>query len=187
MSAPDVRPVELPDAEATRAWGRGLGALLRAGDLVLLTGDLGAGKTTLTQGIGEGLGVRGPVASPTFIIARVHPSLVSGPPLVHVDAYRLGSLDEVDALDLDASLEESVTVVEWGEGKVESLAADRLEITLERPRGGAAPNLEEDPEAGVRRLTVHAVGARWAGTSLSVGPPPSDRRGPGALTASTPV
>src|SRR4051795_4971836 len=96
--------------------GERLSALLRAGDLVVLTGDLGAGKTTLTQGLGAGLGVRGQVASPTFIIARVHPPLADGPALVHVDAYRLGSLDEVDALDLDTSLDESVTVVEWGEG-----------------------------------------------------------------------
>src|SRR4051794_36376643 len=109
----------VPDADATRELGTRLAALLRAGDLVLLSGGLGAGKTTLTQGIGAGLGVRGQVASPTFIIARVHPSLVHGPDLVHVDAYRLGSLDEVDALDLDTALEDSVTVVEWGEGKVE--------------------------------------------------------------------
>ncbi|MCK6209921.1 tRNA (adenosine(37)-N6)-threonylcarbamoyltransferase complex ATPase subunit type 1 TsaE [Georgenia sp. EYE_87] len=131
----------LPDADATRDLGRRLAAVLRAGDLVLLSGDLGAGKTTLTQGIGTGLGVRGQVASPTFIIARVHPALGDGPDLVHVDAYRLGSLDEVDALDLDTSLEDSVTVVEWGAGKVETLSADRLEIDLRRPHGagGAGP------------------------------------------------
>ena len=102
--------VHLPDTGATRAFGEALAALLRAGDLVVLSGDLGAGKTTLTQGIGAGLGIRGKVASPTFIIARVHPSVTGGPALVHVDAYRLGSLDELEALDLDASLDESVTV-----------------------------------------------------------------------------
>ncbi len=80
----------LPDVEATQGFGRRLGRVLRAGDLLVLTGDLGAGKTTLTQGIAEGLGVRGPITSPTFVIARVHPSLVGGPALVHVDAYRLG-------------------------------------------------------------------------------------------------
>ncbi len=141
----------LPDAEATRAFGRALAAVLRAGDLVILTGDLGAGKTTLTQGIGAGLGVRGQVASPTFIVAREHPSVVGGPALVHVDAYRLGSLDEVDALDLDSSLDESVTVVEWGSGLVEALAGDRLEIVLERPRGGVGTSQEQEddaPEAG---------------------------------------
>ncbi|MFS0698486.1 tRNA (adenosine(37)-N6)-threonylcarbamoyltransferase complex ATPase subunit type 1 TsaE [Cellulomonas sp. 179-A 4D5 NHS] len=175
--------VELADADATRAYGRALAGVLRAGDLVILTGDLGAGKTTLTQGIGAGLGVRGQVASPTFIIARVHPPLArsaadeadgahagavttTGTPLVHVDAYRLGSLDEVDALDLDASLDESVTVVEWGEGLVEALAQDRLEIALRRPRGDAATGSDDDPSAGVRTITVTAVGERWAGVAL---------------------
>ncbi|GEA86263.1 tRNA (adenosine(37)-N6)-threonylcarbamoyltransferase complex ATPase subunit type 1 TsaE [Cellulomonas cellasea] len=176
--------VELADADATRAYGRALAGVLRAGDLVILTGDLGAGKTTLTQGIGAGLGVRGQVASPTFIIARVHPPLppasgpdgeaagagatgtVTGTSLVHVDAYRLGSLDEVDALDLDASLDESVTVVEWGEGLVEALAQDRLEIVLRRPRGDAATGSDDDPSAGVRTVTVTAVGERWAGVAL---------------------
>jgi tRNA threonylcarbamoyladenosine biosynthesis protein TsaE len=104
--------------------------LLRAGDLLVLAGDLGAGKTSLTQGIAEGLGVRGPITSPTFVIARVHPSLVRGPDLVHVDAYRLGGLAELDDLDLDASLEESVTVVEWGRGVAEQLSEDYLELTL---------------------------------------------------------
>ena len=126
----------LPTAEDTRAWGERLGAVLRAGDLVVLTGDLGAGKTTLTQGIAEGLGVRGPVTSPTFVIARVHPSLVGGPALVHVDAYRLGGLAELDDLDLDTSLEDSVS-------------EDRLEITL---RG--------DDE---RLATISAWGPRWDG------------------------
>ena len=166
--------VELADADATRAFGTALAGLLRAGDLVVLTGDLGAGKTTLTQGLGAGLHVRGAVASPTFVIARVHPPLPredgsTGPALVHVDAYRLGSLDEVDALDLDTSLEESVTVVEWGAGLVESLAADRLEIALRRPRGAGAgdPGADhEDAAAGVRTVTVRAHGERWRGVAL---------------------
>ncbi len=165
-TAGPVTRVTLADADATRAFGRALGQVLRAGDLVVLTGDLGAGKTTLTQGIGAGLGVRGQVASPTFIIARVHPSLADGPALVHVDAYRLGSLDEVDALDLDASLDGSVTVVEWGEGLVESLAQDRLEVTLRRPRGGVVD--ADDAAAGTRVVEVRAVGARWAGVALPV-------------------
>lgn len=156
--------VVLADAEATRAYGRALAAVLRAGDLVLLTGPLGAGKTTLAQGVGAGLGVRGQVASPTFIIARVHPSLVGGPALVHVDAYRLGSLEELDALDLDAGLEESVTLVEWGEGLAERLAPDRLEVTIERPHGGT-PSTEE-ADAGERHVTVRALGRRWAGVEL---------------------
>lgn len=158
---------DLPDADATRALGRRLATVLRAGDLLVLTGDLGAGKTTLTQGIGEGLGVRGQVASPTFIIARSHRSLGAGPDLVHVDAYRLGSLDEVDALDLDTSLEESVTVVEWGEGLVEGLTEDRLEVLIERPRGGLG-SLEEVTDEGTRTVRVHAHGARWRDVDLSL-------------------
>lgn len=174
--------IDLPDAEATRTFGRELAQELRAGDLVLLTGDLGAGKTTLTQGIGAGLGVRGQVASPTFVIARVHPSLVGGPALVHVDAYRLGSLDEVDALDLDAELDDSVTVVEWGQGLVEALAGDRLEVTIERPRGGIDATTDggavEDAEVGTRRVTLRGVGARWSSARLPGGPPSAGPAGP---------
>lgn len=166
-----VGTVRLPDAESTRAYGLELAAVLRAGDLVVLTGDLGAGKTTLTQGIGGGLHVRGQVASPTFIIAREHPPLLRddgsvGPGLVHVDAYRLRSLDEVEALDLDSSLDESVTVVEWGEGWVEPLAEDRLELRLRRPRGAVDPTADDPADAGERELTIRAVGPRWAGVAL---------------------
>lgn len=145
---------DLPTVDATHAFGRSLAEHLSAGDLVILTGDLGAGKTTLTQGIGDGLGVRGPITSPTFVIARVHPSLVEGPALVHVDAYRLGGLDELEALDLEASLEESVTVVEWGHGLAESLSEDVLEVLL-----------SADPESEVRTVTVTASGPRWEGRS----------------------
>lgn len=160
--------VHVADAAATRELGRRLAGLLRAGDLVLLSGGLGAGKTTLTQGIGTGLDVRGQVASPTFIIARVHPALSGGPDLVHVDAYRLSSLDEVDALDLDTSLEDSVTVVEWGEGKVEALAADRLEVEVRRPRGGDATSMDDLSAPAPREVVVHGVGERWAGVDLAV-------------------
>lgn len=159
---------ELTDADATRAFGEQLAALLKAGDLVMLTGDLGAGKTTLTQGIGVGLGVRGQVASPTFIIAREHPSLSNGPALVHVDAYRLGSLDEVDALDLDSSLDEAVTVVEWGTGLVEAIAGDRLELVIERPHGGmdADETNIDGAEIGTRHVTLTTHGERWATTEF---------------------
>jgi tRNA threonylcarbamoyladenosine biosynthesis protein TsaE len=149
--------VTLPTADDTRGFGRELASCLRAGDLVLLSGGLGAGKTTLTQGIGEGLGVRGPVTSPTFVIARVHPSLGDGPALVHVDAYRLAGLAEVDDLDLDASLDESVTVVEWGEGKAEDLSDERLEVVLRRP-DDAADDYAADES---RTVSVRPVGARW--------------------------
>ncbi|GHE39923.1 tRNA threonylcarbamoyladenosine biosynthesis protein TsaE [Streptosporangium violaceochromogenes] len=139
-------------AEEMRELGAELAGLLRAGDLAVLSGPLGAGKTTLVQGLADGLKVRGPITSPTFVIARVHPSLAGGPALVHVDAYRLGGDLEVDDLDLDASLEESVTVVEWGEGLVEGLADDRLEISIERGESG-----EE------RTVRLRGVGARWEG------------------------
>ena len=147
----------LPDAAATRALGRRLAAELAAGDLVILTGDLGAGKTTLTQGLGDGLGVRGDVTSPTFVIARVHPSLGDGPELVHVDAYRLGGAAELDDLDLDTDLDLAVTVVEWGEGLAESLAADRLEVALHRDHSG---------ESEERLATVTPVGSRWLDPGL---------------------
>ncbi len=151
-----VLPVELtlPTPADTQEAGRRLGALLAAGDLLILAGDLGAGKTTFTQGLGEGLGVRGPVTSPTFVIARVHPTLDAGPALVHVDAYRLGDAAELDDLDLDTDLDTAVTVVEWGSGLAETLSSDRLELVLTR----AADD--------VRTLTVTPVGARWSGTDL---------------------
>jgi tRNA threonylcarbamoyladenosine biosynthesis protein TsaE len=120
----------LPAPEDTHALGRTLSGLLRPGDLVVLVGPLGAGKTALTQGIGAGLGVREPVTSPTFVISRVHRG--GRVPLVHVDAYRLGGVADVDDLDLDASTEESVTVVEWGAGLVERLADEHLEVRLDR-------------------------------------------------------
>ncbi|SDG06508.1 tRNA (adenosine(37)-N6)-threonylcarbamoyltransferase complex ATPase subunit type 1 TsaE [Klenkia brasiliensis] len=120
----------LATVEDTRALGAELAGLLRAGDLVVLSGPLGAGKTALTQGIGAGLGVPGPVTSPTFVLARVHRG--GRLPLVHVDAYRLGSLLDVDDLDLDTGVQESVTVVEWGHGMVEQLADEHLVVELER-------------------------------------------------------
>jgi tRNA threonylcarbamoyladenosine biosynthesis protein TsaE len=159
-----------------RELGRRLANLLRPGDLVLLTGELGAGKTTLARGLGEGLGVRGAVTSPTFVIARVHPPLGDGPPLVHVDAYRLGGgLEEMEDLDLDVSLPESVVVVEWGEGKVEELTDDRLHVVIERTLGSEA---RHDAGAGgesggadaddVRRVAVTAVGERWSEEDLTL-------------------
>jgi tRNA threonylcarbamoyladenosine biosynthesis protein TsaE len=144
----------VPTAGAMTGLGGRLARLLAAGDLVVLSGSLGAGKTTLTQGIGAGLNVRGPVTSPTFVIARVHPSLASGPGLVHADAYRLGSRAEVDDLDLDADLATSVTVVEWGEGLVEALAGSYLTIGIEADRGES----EADEPRTVR---ISGWGERW--------------------------
>jgi tRNA threonylcarbamoyladenosine biosynthesis protein TsaE len=146
----------LPSAEETRDFGEHLAQRLGPGDLVILTGDLGAGKTTLTQGIGAGLGVRGAITSPTFVIARVHPSLTGGPALVHVDAYRLGGTAELDDLDLDTDIDDAVTVVEWGEGLAESLSLDRIEVSLTRASDDT------------RTLTLTPVGPRWR--ELDLGP-----------------
>jgi tRNA threonylcarbamoyladenosine biosynthesis protein TsaE len=168
------RTLTLHEADDARAFGRELAGLLRRGDLVLLSGDLGAGKTTLTKGIGEGLGVRGEVTSPTFVIARVHPSLTQGPPLVHVDAYRLGGITELDDLDLDADLADAVTVVEWGEGVAEALADERLELRLVRSVGDG--DLDGDADDGdrdldgtdrdPRQLVIRPVGLRWLDAGL---------------------
>ena len=190
QTAPGIT-VATGDADETRALGARLARLLRAGDLVMLSGGLGAGKTTLAQGIGAALEVRGRVSSPTFIIARVHPALSDGPDLIHVDAYRITSLEEIDALDLDSSLDRSVTLVEWGEEKVEALSPDRLEIQVRRPHGAVRDGVRrlddvafgsessggavtEDPvvdlgevDDGSRTITVRALGPRWADIDLS--------------------
>ncbi len=152
---------EIDSPSGMEAFGERIGRMLRPGDLVVLTGPLGAGKTTLTRGIAAGLGVRGPVQSPTFVIARTHPSLVGGAPLVHVDAYRLGSAVELDDLDID--LAGSVVVVEWGRGMVEGLADAWWEIELEREWGGtgvdsacgtSGPAAAEMDAAAPRLVTV---------------------------------
>jgi tRNA threonylcarbamoyladenosine biosynthesis protein TsaE len=155
------RQVTVETAAGMRALGTRLAGLLRAGDLVILSGSLGAGKTTLVQGIGEGLGVRGPVTSPTFVIARVHPSVTGGPDLVHADAYRLSSPAEVDDLDLDGAMDSSVTVVEWGGGLAEGLAADRLEVTI-TPREVTSTTGGE-----TRTVCIAGHGGRWNAVSDS--------------------
>lgn len=175
MVAEVTRVLDLPAATDMHAFGVRLGRLLRAGDTVLLHGPLGAGKTTLTRGIGEGLGVRGPVQSPTFVVARTHPSLSAGPQLIHVDAYRLASQDEFEDLDLDFA--RSVVVVEWAAGMFDP-GDNYLEITIARPTGAAdnAVNAEKQPPAGVndfaetdepRSVQIRAVGPRWEGVEIS--------------------
>ena len=151
----------VPGAAQMRLLGIRLARLLRAGDLVVLAGSLGAGKTTLVQGLGEGLAVRGPITSPTFVIARVHPSQRGGPDLVHADAYRLGSRLEVDDLDLDADLDHSVTVVEWGEGLVEDLASGHLRVTIGWPAPESVVGPGNGPGDEVRIVTVSGYGNRW--------------------------
>ncbi|MDH6532336.1 tRNA threonylcarbamoyladenosine biosynthesis protein TsaE [Aurantimicrobium minutum] len=152
-----VRAIETP--EQMHELGLELGRALRAGDVLVLTGPLGAGKTTLTRGIGEGLGVRGPVTSPTFVLARTHPSLVDGPLLVHVDAYRLNSAVELDDLDID--FPHSVVVVEWGAGMIEDLVDSWLDVVIERPEGSTAGELG-DELVEPRTVTLTGHGPRWS-------------------------
>lgn len=151
------------DPQDTRRVAEVLATVLRAGDLLVLDGPLGAGKTTFTQGLGEGLGVRGPVASPTFVIARVHPSLTGGTALVHVDAYRLGGSADLEDLDLEADLDDAVTVVEWGRDRVEHLADSHLLIELVRPTQVADPDRPEEP----RTLRLLPSGPRWDRTATT--------------------
>jgi tRNA threonylcarbamoyladenosine biosynthesis protein TsaE len=143
-----------------------LAQLLRPGDVILAAGDLGAGKTTLTQGIGRGLGSEGPIISPTFVLSRVHPSATGRPTLMHVDAYRLSSASELDDLDLDATVADSITVVEWGQGIAEGLAEDRLEIDI----WTSPADLSAVGDDSERVVTVRGVGPRWHGVDLTALP-----------------
>ena len=155
---PPVLTVVVPTAGAMRALGAAIGRACTGGDVLILSGDLGAGKTTFTQGLAQGLGIDDAVTSPTFVIARTHPNLHGGPALVHVDAYRLGSSLELDDLDLEADLEHSVVVVEWGGGLAESLADSRVDLVLSRTD-------DADDEARTVAITTH--GSRWDGVLTS--------------------
>lgn len=157
---PADRTIETPELMAE--FGRSLAELLVAGDVIVLTGELGAGKTTFTRGLGEGLGVRGAVTSPTFVLARTHPSLVGGTPLVHVDAYRLSSAIELDDLDID--FVNAIVVVEWGAGLIEELTESFLAISIDRPRGAGEslePEIEGEEPIEARRIRFRGVGPRW--------------------------
>lgn len=159
------------DTAQTQALAERLGGVLKAGDLLVLSGELGAGKTTFTQGLGVGLGVRPGIISPTFVLVRIHPSLRNGPDLVHVDAYRLSSAAEIDDIDLENTMDTSVTVVEWGSGRVEHLSDSRLEIELQRSTGSAAGpgeetrlDFDEDDDEEPRAIRLRAYGPRWEGS-----------------------
>jgi tRNA threonylcarbamoyladenosine biosynthesis protein TsaE len=151
--------LEIDTPELMAELGARLARELRAGDLVALNGDLGAGKTTLTRGLGVRLGVRGSVTSPTFVLARTHRRIDGGPPLVHVDAYRLGSAAELDDLDID--FEGSIVVVEWAAGMLDGVTDDWLEIDIQRPSGASAGTVEGDEPVEPRTVTVTGHGARW--------------------------
>ena len=142
-------------ADEMRTLGARVAGVCRAGDVIVLDGPLGAGKTTFVQGMAAALGVRDPITSPTFVIARAHRGAIHD--LVHVDAYRIGSGLELDDLDLDADVASSVTVVEWGSGKADRLADDRLLVRIER---------SDDPDDETRTVTMVGIGARWSGDAL---------------------
>lgn len=207
-TAPDgalwERSLTVTTAEQTHALAAALGSVLEPGDLLVLTGELGAGKTTFTQGLGEGLGVRAGIISPTFVLVRIHPNLPDGPrpggpDLVHVDAYRLGSSAEIDDIDLENTMDSSVTVVEWGRDRVEHLADSRLDIQLHRSVGGEAVGAEAvggdavgaeavgglpGPDAVLyfdtedddepRTIVVRGYGPRWADAPAILGPAPRE-------------
>ncbi len=155
--------IRIPTGEAMQGLGERLAGLLRPGDVIIASGDLGAGKTTLTQGIGRGLASEGPIISPTFVLARVHHSTTGRPTLVHVDAYRLSSAYELDDLDLEATSADAVTVVEWGQGIAEGLSEDRLEIDI------WTSAVDDHPEAddSERIVTLRSVGPRWNDADLA--------------------
>ena len=150
--------VVVADADAMRSHGRDFASRVRAGDVIVLAGPLGAGKTTWVQGLADGMGVRGPITSPTFVIARVHPSLRGGPSLVHVDAYRVGGALEFEDLGLADDVERAVTVVEWGEQLAPTLGQEWVQVTIDRPAGADGAT----GEGGPRRVSVAGSGDRWA-------------------------
>ncbi|WP_306306284.1 tRNA (adenosine(37)-N6)-threonylcarbamoyltransferase complex ATPase subunit type 1 TsaE [Curtobacterium ammoniigenes] len=181
-----VAPVVLFDGrvdtvDAMGALGARIANAVDAGDLIVLTGPLGAGKTTLTRGLGAALGARGQIASPTFVLARTHPT-ASGVDLVHVDAYRLSDPVELDDLDLD--WDASVVVVEWGRGMVDAIADSYLDVEIERSIGSGdvgivpspvpgaelsdatGPNDPDDVPDEPRRVVIVGHGPRWAARTL---------------------
>jgi tRNA threonylcarbamoyladenosine biosynthesis protein TsaE len=164
LTKPLPLAIKVPTSEAMVKLGARLSQLLERGDVIIAGGDLGAGKTTLTQGIGRELGSEGPIISPTFVLSRIHPSSIGRPTLMHVDAYRLSTSYELDDLDLDAAVPDSITVVEWGQGIAEGLAEDRLEIDI----WTSPADLSAVGDDSERVVTIRAIGARWRGVNLGV-------------------
>lgn len=164
LAKPLPLAIKVPTSEAMVRLGERLAKLLQRGDVILAAGDLGAGKTTLTQGIGRGLGSEGPIISPTFVLSRINPSRIGRPTLMHVDAYRLSTASELDDLDLDAAVADSITVVEWGQGIADSLSDDRLEIDIWTSEADSAAT-GDDSE---RVVTIRPVGFRWRKVDLSL-------------------
>ncbi len=158
MSLPLPVVVSVPTADHMRQLGAVLAKVLKPGDVLVASGELGSGKTTLAQGIGQGLNIEGPVISPTFVLSRIHPGRHGGPNLVHVDAYRLGSAAELEDIDLDATLADSVTLIEWGSGLAEGLSESRLEIDIIR---------STDPADDTREVFFTGIGPRWKNIDLA--------------------
>ena len=164
MTQQVIAKLEASTPDEMHELGLKLARLLEAGDLVVLTGPLGAGKTTLTRGVGEGLTAIGNVSSPTFVIARTHKRKDGGPVLVHVDAYRLGGPLELDDLDID--YENSIVLVEWGKGMTDDLVESWLEIVIERERA-VEHNADDSEVADPRKVSIMGYGPRWANVILS--------------------
>ena len=146
-----------------QAFGKQIGNLLVAGDVVVLSGPLGAGKTTFVQGLAKQLDVQGAVTSPTFVVSRVHKPKSSGLALVHVDAYRLSSQSDLMDLDLD-STKNAVFIIEWGKELVSGFSESWLEIDIDRAQELTD---ESDPASGIRTISVTAVGDRWSDLDLA--------------------
>ena len=162
LAKPLPLAIKVPTRETMIRLGARLAQLLERGDVIIAGGDLGAGKTTLTQGIGQGLGSEGPIISPTFVLSRIHHSTIGRATLMHVDAYRLSTASELDDLDLDTAVADSITVVEWGQGIAEGLSDDRLEIDI-----WTSP-VDDHAEAddSERMVTIRPVGSRWREVDL---------------------
>ncbi|BBE23578.1 hypothetical protein MN0502_24610 [Arthrobacter sp. MN05-02] len=163
---------DVGSAAELQALAAALAPQLRPGDLLVLSGELGAGKTTFTQGLGRGLAVEDRIISPTFVLVRQHSSRGDGPGLIHVDAYRLESAAAVDDLDLEATMAANITVIEWGAGRVEHLSDSWLRVHIVRPLGGSGPAaadgglitaFDDDGVDEVRTVTLTGVGPRWSG------------------------